>query len=337
MSYFVTGATGFIGRNLVEGCCSARARSTPWSGRGPGAAWRSCAPLGSRRGAHRAGHRRPLPAGPRRLRGGPGDDARRDRPLLPPGGDLRHDRRRRDAGIANVEGTRHAVELAGAIEAGCFHQVSSIAAAGLYKGDLARGHVRRGRTARHQPLLPHQARVRAAGPRRVPAALAGLPAGDRRRRLAHRRDRQDRRPLLLLQGDAAAAAGAAVLAADGRGRRRRDQHRPGRLRRRGDRPHRPQAAPRRPRLPPHRPQPADRGRGDQPLRQGGRCAADGGAARHRRDRAGDRRGAQRAEAASRRPSARRSWRSARLGLPAERPHLRRLPDHASTRPRRRRR
>src|SRR4051794_20172623 len=37
--------------------------------------------------------------------------------------------------IANVEGTRHAVELAGAIEAGCFHQVSSIAAAGLYKGE----------------------------------------------------------------------------------------------------------------------------------------------------------------------------------------------------------
>ncbi|HXS34352.1 MAG TPA: SDR family oxidoreductase [Solirubrobacterales bacterium] len=37
--------------------------------------------------------------------------------------------------VANVEGTRHAVELAGAIEAGCFHQVSSIAAAGLYKGE----------------------------------------------------------------------------------------------------------------------------------------------------------------------------------------------------------
>ena len=36
--------------------------------------------------------------------------------------------------VANVEGTRHAVELAGAIEAGCFHQVSSIAAAGLYRG-----------------------------------------------------------------------------------------------------------------------------------------------------------------------------------------------------------
>jgi short-subunit dehydrogenase/thioester reductase-like protein len=36
--------------------------------------------------------------------------------------------------IANVEGTRHAIELAGALDAGCFHHVSSIAAAGLYKG-----------------------------------------------------------------------------------------------------------------------------------------------------------------------------------------------------------
>ena len=37
--------------------------------------------------------------------------------------------------VANVEGTRHAVELATAIEAGCFHQVSSIAVAGLYRGE----------------------------------------------------------------------------------------------------------------------------------------------------------------------------------------------------------
>lgn len=35
---------------------------------------------------------------------------------------------------ANVEGTRHALEAATALEAGCFHHVSSIAAAGLYKG-----------------------------------------------------------------------------------------------------------------------------------------------------------------------------------------------------------
>src|SRR3954463_1126479 len=35
---------------------------------------------------------------------------------------------------SNVDGTRHAVELANAIEAGVFHHTSSIAAAGLYKG-----------------------------------------------------------------------------------------------------------------------------------------------------------------------------------------------------------
>ncbi len=36
--------------------------------------------------------------------------------------------------VANVEGTRHAVELANALRAGIFHHTSSIAAAGLYKG-----------------------------------------------------------------------------------------------------------------------------------------------------------------------------------------------------------
>ena len=35
---------------------------------------------------------------------------------------------------ANIEGTRHAVEFAEAVNAGCFHHVSSIAAAGLYDG-----------------------------------------------------------------------------------------------------------------------------------------------------------------------------------------------------------
>jgi NAD(P)-dependent dehydrogenase (short-subunit alcohol dehydrogenase family) len=36
--------------------------------------------------------------------------------------------------VANVEGTRHAVELANALEVGIFHHTSSIAAAGLHKG-----------------------------------------------------------------------------------------------------------------------------------------------------------------------------------------------------------
>jgi len=35
---------------------------------------------------------------------------------------------------ANIDGTRHAVQLAEAVQAGCFHHVSSIAAAGLYDG-----------------------------------------------------------------------------------------------------------------------------------------------------------------------------------------------------------
>src|SRR6188474_1795372 len=36
--------------------------------------------------------------------------------------------------VANVEGTRHALQLAEAVDAKHFHMVSSIAAAGLYKG-----------------------------------------------------------------------------------------------------------------------------------------------------------------------------------------------------------
>ncbi len=36
--------------------------------------------------------------------------------------------------VANVEGTRHAVELANTLIVGCFHHTSSIAAAGMYKG-----------------------------------------------------------------------------------------------------------------------------------------------------------------------------------------------------------
>jgi NAD(P)-dependent dehydrogenase (short-subunit alcohol dehydrogenase family) len=39
-----------------------------------------------------------------------------------------------ETGIANVDGTRHALELARVAEVGCFHQLSSIAVAGTYKG-----------------------------------------------------------------------------------------------------------------------------------------------------------------------------------------------------------
>jgi NAD(P)-dependent dehydrogenase (short-subunit alcohol dehydrogenase family) len=135
VNYLVTGATGFIGRNLVD---------------------RLLKREGTIYALVRAGSRGRL----EELRTGWGADGARVVPiagdLSQPGlgiseedlltlrgsvdhffhvaaiYDLEADAEAQE--VANVEGTRHAVELAGAIEAGCFHQVSSIAAAGLYDG-----------------------------------------------------------------------------------------------------------------------------------------------------------------------------------------------------------
>jgi NAD(P)-dependent dehydrogenase (short-subunit alcohol dehydrogenase family) len=134
MSYFVTGATGFIGRNLVE-------------------------PLLEREGTIyvlvREGSRGRL----EELRSRWGAEEGRIVPVI---GDLSQEHlgcedkitelkgkidhffhlaaiydMTADAEtqrVSNVDGTRHAVQLAEALEAKRFHMVSSIAAAGLYKG-----------------------------------------------------------------------------------------------------------------------------------------------------------------------------------------------------------
>ncbi|MBS1860817.1 MAG: SDR family oxidoreductase [Actinobacteria bacterium] len=135
MSYFVTGATGFIGRNLVG---------------------RLLQREGTIYALVRAGSRGRL----EELRTGWGADGARVVPisgdLTQPGlaiseedmvamrGEIDHffhlaaiydiTAGAEAQQVANVEGTRHAIELAGALDVGCFHHVSSIAAAGLYRG-----------------------------------------------------------------------------------------------------------------------------------------------------------------------------------------------------------
>ena len=290
MSYFVTGATGFIGRNLVERLLAARGHDLrPGAGRIARAPGGAAHRLGRRRSPHRPDRRRPHPARPRGLRGGPAGDAGRDRPLLPPGGDLRHDRRRRDAGGRQRRGDPPRGRARRGDRGRLLPPGQLDRRRRPLQGRLARGHVRGGRTARHQSLLPHQARVRAAGPRGVPRPWRvyrpGIVVGDSRTGEIDKIDgpyyffkalQRARRvlpswlPTVGIEGgeinivpvDYVAAAIDHIA------------HKP---------------RPRRPRLPPHRPQPEDRRRGDQPLRPRRRRAADGAAARLRRDRAGDRR------------------------------------------------
>jgi short-subunit dehydrogenase/thioester reductase-like protein len=139
MTYFVTGATGFIGRHLV-GCLLARdgdihvlvreesigklqALIETWAPADPEAAARIHPVIGDLV--------KPLL--------GVSDET-----VAGLTGEIQHffhlaavydmTAEEEQNRIANVEGTRHAVELANTLNAGCFHHTSSIAVAGRYKG-----------------------------------------------------------------------------------------------------------------------------------------------------------------------------------------------------------
>ncbi|HSI81460.1 MAG TPA: SDR family oxidoreductase [Solirubrobacterales bacterium] len=135
MSYFVTGATGFIGRNLVE--LLLEREGTIYVLVREGSKGR-LEELRSRWGA-----------GPDRVVGIVGDLTQprlgvSDSDLERLTGEVDHffhlaavydmTADAESQRVANVEGTRHMCELAEAVVAGCVQMVSSIAAAGLYRG-----------------------------------------------------------------------------------------------------------------------------------------------------------------------------------------------------------
>ena len=245
---------GFIGRNLVERLLEREGPSTCWSARGRRAGSRSCEAAGepTRTGSSAIVGDLSQPrlgvsdADVERLRGEV-DHLFHLAAIYDMTADAESQR------LANVEGTRHMVELAEAVEAGRVHMVSSIAAAGLYKGDLAGGHVRGGR--RTSTRIPtsgtkhdSEAIVRTECTRPWRVYRPGIVVGHSETGEMDKIDGPYYFFKLIRRIRNAVPQWIPMLGVEGR----EINLVPGRLRRRGDGPHRPPGRARRPGLPPHR-------------------------------------------------------------------------------------
>ena len=256
MRYFVTGATGFIGRHLVERAAEARGHDLRARARGLARAARGAAVVvGRRRGAASCPVIGDLTA--------PGlgvSDADREQlegvdhffhlaAIYDMSADEESNRR------ANVDGTRHAVELANDARRGHLppHQLDRRVRAAT-AASSARTCSTRARSSPTPTRAPSSSpRSSSATRRRCRGACTG-PRSSSVTPQTGEMDKIDGPYYFFKVIQKLRDAGAAVDA--GRGPRgRQDQRRAGRLRRERDGPHRAPAGPRRTGVPPDRPEP----------------------------------------------------------------------------------